>query len=132
MEAAAAQSPGTAANPWYPSATKVPGVDPARASRSERGFTRRRLLVAAGAGAGGLAPAADSLGRAPSGREVADIVLRPRSEEVELGRRRVRTSTYDGRLPGQELRLRQGRPVRTRVEHALEEPTTIHWHGVRL
>ena len=54
------------------SATKSSWCRPARASRPERGFTRRRLLVAAGAGAGALAPVPYSLGRAPGGREVAD------------------------------------------------------------
>jgi FtsP/CotA-like multicopper oxidase with cupredoxin domain len=51
---------------------------------------------------------------------------------VEIGARRVSTCTYDGGLPGPEVRLRQGRPVRIRVDNDLEEPTTIHWHGIRL
>jgi len=96
------------------------------------GFTRRRLLVAAGAGAGALALGGYALGRGAGRPEPADVVLRPRSGEVELGRRRLRTWTYDGQLPGREVRLRQGRPVRIRLDNELDEPTTIHWHGVRL
>ena len=59
-------------------------------------------------------------------------MLRPRPSQVEIGARRVSTCTYDGGLPGPEVRLRQGRPVRIRVDNDLEEPTTIHWHSIRL
>ena len=40
--------------------------------------------------------------------------------------------TYGGRLPGPEIRLRQGEPVRIVVENKLEQDTTVHWHGIRL
>ncbi len=39
---------------------------------------------------------------------------------------------YDGSVPGPEIRLRQGEPVRIVVENRLTEDTTIHWHGIRL
>ena len=39
---------------------------------------------------------------------------------------------YDGRIPGPEIRLRQGEPVRIVVDNKLEQDTTIHWHGIRL
>jgi FtsP/CotA-like multicopper oxidase with cupredoxin domain len=39
---------------------------------------------------------------------------------------------YDGTLPGPELRVRQGQPVRITVVNKLSEDTTVHWHGVRL
>jgi FtsP/CotA-like multicopper oxidase with cupredoxin domain len=39
---------------------------------------------------------------------------------------------YDGRVPGPEIRLRQGEPVRITVENRLEQDTTVHWHGIRL
>jgi FtsP/CotA-like multicopper oxidase with cupredoxin domain len=39
---------------------------------------------------------------------------------------------YDGRIPGPEIRLRQGEPVRITVENKLEQDTTVHWHGIRL
>lgn len=104
---------------------QVPPAEPGR-------FTRRRLLVTAGAGAGTLALGGYALGRVGAEREPADLVLRPRPAEIELGSRRVSTWAYDGRLPGSEVRLRQGRPVRIRVDNRLEEPTSVHWHGVRL
>ncbi|WP_436163428.1 multicopper oxidase family protein [Mesorhizobium sp. LjRoot246] len=39
---------------------------------------------------------------------------------------------YDGTVPGPMLRLRQGQPARITVENALDEDTTVHWHGIRL
>lgn len=40
--------------------------------------------------------------------------------------------TFNGSSPGPILRLRQNRPVRILVRNELPEPTTIHWHGIRL
>jgi FtsP/CotA-like multicopper oxidase with cupredoxin domain len=39
---------------------------------------------------------------------------------------------YNGKVPGPELRLKQGRRVTIEVENALGVDTTVHWHGVRV
>jgi len=39
---------------------------------------------------------------------------------------------YDGTVPGPEMRVRQGDPVRIVVTNKLGEDTTVHWHGIRL
>src|SRR5437762_6333820 len=39
---------------------------------------------------------------------------------------------YDGTVPGPELRVRRGEPVRITVVNELSEDTTVHWHGIRL
>ena len=39
---------------------------------------------------------------------------------------------YNGRVPGPEIRLPQGQPIRITVENKLAEDTTVHWHGIRL
>src|SRR6266851_4020859 len=39
---------------------------------------------------------------------------------------------YDGTVPGPEIRVREGDPVRVVVSNKLGEDTTVHWHGVRL
>jgi FtsP/CotA-like multicopper oxidase with cupredoxin domain len=39
---------------------------------------------------------------------------------------------YDNRVPGSEIRVRQGERMRIRVENQLPEETTVHWHGVRV
>jgi FtsP/CotA-like multicopper oxidase with cupredoxin domain len=40
--------------------------------------------------------------------------------------------TYNGSLPGPELRVVQGDRVRVTLVNRLPEATTIHWHGLRL
>jgi FtsP/CotA-like multicopper oxidase with cupredoxin domain len=39
---------------------------------------------------------------------------------------------YDGSVPGPEIRLRQGEPLRVSVENRLAQDTTVHWHGLRI
>ncbi len=39
---------------------------------------------------------------------------------------------YDGRVPGPVIRARQGEPLRLRFENGLPQPSTIHWHGIRI
>lgn len=39
---------------------------------------------------------------------------------------------YSGQLPGPVLRVRQGDRLRVQVDNRLAEPTTVHWHGIRL
>ena len=41
-----------------------------------------------------------------------------------------RTWLYNGRFPGEEIRVKEGERVRVIVENRLPEATTIHWHGV--
>jgi FtsP/CotA-like multicopper oxidase with cupredoxin domain len=44
----------------------------------------------------------------------------------------VRAWGYDGRMPGPELRVREGDRVRVTLTNELPVPTTIHWHGVNV
>ncbi len=39
---------------------------------------------------------------------------------------------YGNRVPGPEIRVRQGERVRIVVRNDLPEDTTVHWHGIRL
>jgi len=38
--------------------------------------------------------------------------------------------TYNGSVPGPEIRVKQGETVRVRFKNELPVPTTIHWHGM--
>src|SRR5712692_1960920 len=40
--------------------------------------------------------------------------------------------TYNGQVPGPELRVTEGDTVRVTVKNELDEPTTVHWHGVEV
>ncbi len=44
----------------------------------------------------------------------------------------VQAYTYNGQVPGPELRFTEGDTVRVTVTNELSEPTTVHWHGVEV
>lgn len=98
---------------------------------SSTALTRRSFLVGAAACAGALA--------LPAGRARAattrDVTLTPAPARAALvGPPYPDTAVwaYDGRVPGPELRVRQGERLRIAVDNRLPVPTTIHWHGLRL
>jgi FtsP/CotA-like multicopper oxidase with cupredoxin domain len=39
---------------------------------------------------------------------------------------------YDGQVPGPLLRVKRGEEVKVRVMNRLQQPTSVHWHGVRI
>ena len=63
--------------------------------------------------------------------EKADYTLRiaPLSVELAPGRT-IKTTGYNGRVPGPLLRLREGRPVRINVVNDAGYPDLVHWHGL--
>ncbi len=101
----------------------------------------RRTAVATGAAAASVAALAslrwcDSeipvqspvLSGARARREVKLIA---RAAQVDLGLgQRPQAWTYDARLPGTELRFKEGEHVLIVLENRLPAPTSIHWHGL--
>jgi CopA family copper-resistance protein len=59
-----------------------------------------------------------------------DLVIEKKAINV-TGRDRVATM-INGTLPGPVLRWREGEDVTVRVTNRLDEPTSIHWHGIML
>jgi FtsP/CotA-like multicopper oxidase with cupredoxin domain len=111
--------------------------------------TRRSFLAVAGLAAAGLAVDASTDGRlhktigwmpgaasgpqpAPTGTTVDPRVLLAAPATVDLGGRTVETWTFNGQLPGPELRLRAGQVLGVRLENHLPTATTVHWHGIAL
>ena len=39
---------------------------------------------------------------------------------------------FDGQVPGPVLRARRGEPLTVHVTNSLEQPTSVHWHGLRI
>ena len=60
-----------------------------------------------------------------------EIVAAPTSLTL-LDGRSLDVWTYNGQVPGPTLRVRVGDTVRATLKNELPQPTTIHWHGVRL
>jgi FtsP/CotA-like multicopper oxidase with cupredoxin domain len=93
--------------------------------------SRRALIL--GAGAVGLAGALPSRG-SHADPAIKEYRLTARTATVNLtgdGYSDTDVWAYEGAVPGPELRVRQGEPVRVTVVNKLGEDTTVHWHGVR-
>jgi FtsP/CotA-like multicopper oxidase with cupredoxin domain len=84
------------------------------------GLNRRALLLGAGGAAlaGGPAEAA------------VDYTIRIKPVTLELAPGvSVRTTAYDGKVPGPVLRMREGRKVAVLVVNEAGYPDLVHWHG---
>ncbi|WP_340119375.1 multicopper oxidase family protein [Pelagibius sp. 7325] len=51
---------------------------------------------------------------------------------LPAGQPPTRTWLYDGVSPGPTIRARQGEEVAVRLVNNLPQPTTLHWHGIRI
>ena len=40
--------------------------------------------------------------------------------------------TYNGIAPGPEIRVKKGERIQVKFTKRLEEPTSVHWHGIRI
>ncbi len=95
--------------------------------------TRRQFLT--GASASGTLLLASRFSAA-----VAKIPGGPILLEAKLGSAQlletVKNQTsiwgFDGTVPGPVIRVKQGGEVWVRLQNTLPQPTTIHWHGIRI
>jgi len=90
-------------------------------------LSRRRLLIAAG---GALAASHRPV-------RAQDAVIRDTDQPRSLHAMPADHVTgnalgYDGKIPGPVLRVRRGGELSVRLVNELSEPTTIHWHGLRV
>jgi FtsP/CotA-like multicopper oxidase with cupredoxin domain len=94
--------------------------------------SRRALILGAGAlGLSGALPLRRSYADPPS----REYQIAAESATVNLtgdGYPDTAVWAYEGTVPGPELRMRRGQPVRITVVNKLGEDTTVHWHGIRL
>lgn len=95
------------------------------------GLSRRRALLLAG---GALAAGATGLLPGPAVAAVNKRLLAKPGRVQLVGRSHPKTDVwcYDGRVPGPELRVRQGDRLTVRFKNGLPEDTTVHWHGLRI
>src|SRR5260370_30291993 len=94
--------------------------------------SRRALMLSAGAAALGSVA---RLRRSFADSEIKERQLTAKPAVAKLtgdGHPNTAVWAYDGTVPGPELRVRQGDPVRIVVSNGLGEDTTGHWHGIRL
>jgi FtsP/CotA-like multicopper oxidase with cupredoxin domain len=108
---------------------------------NHRSLSRRDLLKASGqaglgafalvVGGGALLPGQGGAAQREGAGGTREIYLEAREITWELvPGKRIKAMAYNGRIPGPELRLKEGERVRILLKNSLAEPTTIHWHGV--
>jgi FtsP/CotA-like multicopper oxidase with cupredoxin domain len=99
-------------------------------------------VVGVGTGASGMPMAFSAAppGDVAGGISVTDLVAGPGPQPVKEFTLTARDAvidgrpaeTYDGAVPGPELRVTQGDRVRVTLVNRLAVATTVHWHGVRV
>ncbi len=73
------------------------------------------------------------VGRAEAAQGARELRLETRQIKWELAPgRTIMAMAYNGRVPGPEIRVKEGERVRVVLKNALDEPTTVHWHGVEV
>ena len=100
---------------------------------SSSSITRRAVLaggtVVASAAAGNMLVARLAGAKGPE-----TTVLEPRATEFAFseGKPTRNVLSYGDRAPAPVLRVKQGQRLSVQLRNGLAEPTTIHWHGIRL
>jgi FtsP/CotA-like multicopper oxidase with cupredoxin domain len=79
----------------------------------------------------GTAAAAALMPRVAAGDQRV-LVAAPAIAPLVAGQPPTAVWAYGGGVPGPALRFRQGERARIVVENRLPQPTTVHWHGIRL
>ena len=69
--------------------------------------------------------------RVEGGVKVFDLTCKVVQWETEPGKR-VTAWTYNGVVPGPQIRVRQGDRVRINVKNELAESTAVHFHGLEI
>lgn len=65
------------------------------------------------------------------GKYVYDLTAEPSTAELVKGFN-TNILGFNGQIPAPTIRCRQGEKVTIRFTNKLSEPTTIHWHGLRI
>ena len=96
-------------------------------------LTRRRLLQFGSAIGIGAALPACSLLRLSSDEDnyVYQLTAQPATAELVPGCQ-TQVLGFNGSIPAPTIRCRQGKKVTIHFTNKLNEPTTIHWHGLRI
>lgn len=73
--------------------------------------------------------------REPQILEIADgdtIDLHPTIVKKTIRGNSFAFYAYNGQFPGPTLKVRQGSTFTVRVKNGIDQPTTVHWHGIRI
>ncbi|WP_341213848.1 multicopper oxidase family protein [uncultured Limimaricola sp.] len=91
-------------------------------------LSRRGFLTGAAALAGAAALPRTGRAASPVGLTLAPV----QSQLLPPPRPGTPVWSFGGTVPGQALRYRRGARLSVRAENRLDQPSTIHWHGLRV
>ncbi len=96
-------------------------------------MNRRNFLSSAAAitTTAGLFGAHSLAAPVPPAKPDITLKIEPCALEISPGVQ-VRTTAYNGQVPGPLLRLKEGRPVRIDVTNATSTADIVHWHGLAI
>ncbi|MGO9437491.1 MAG: multicopper oxidase family protein [Terracidiphilus sp.] len=73
-----------------------------------------------------LKQSVSSAGQSP----MPDFTIEISEIDWELSpKKKIRTSAYNGQVPGKVLRVTEGQPVSIEIVNKLNQPDIVHWHG---
>lgn len=91
-------------------------------------LTRRTFAKLAGSAA-----LTSQLGSLAEDTDAPDYKIQIHDLEWELSpKHRLRTTAYNGQVPGPLLRFQEGRPVTVEITNNSIRPEVVHWHGLYL
>ena len=64
--------------------------------------------------------------------KIVEIDLTAKLADVQIDGKTVHAWTYNGGIPGPLIKTRVGDRLVVHFTNELDEPTTVHWHGVRV
>ena len=104
---------------------------------SSRGWSdRRQFLRNAGMAIGGSIAASGPLQALAPGAPTktrSDYALRIEPTTIEIASGvSIKTTAYNGQVPGPVLRVKEGAPVTIDVANASANPDIVHWHGLAI
>jgi FtsP/CotA-like multicopper oxidase with cupredoxin domain len=99
---------------------------------NRRHFLSTATALAVGTRLGSVSSALAMLNPA-SAAEEPDHILKIQPCTLEIGPGvSIKTTAYNGEVPGPLLRLKEGRPVRIDVTNATPVEDIVHWHGLAI
>ncbi len=91
----------------------------------------RRTVLKSAAAAAAVFNLAGS-GRAAEAYHYALDIKPGMASLLEDGGARTAIWGFNGQVPGPTITARQGVPLKVAVTNRLQQPTTVHWHGIRI
>lgn len=95
-------------------------------------LTRRAMLVGSGAAGAGLVLKPSLLRAEQANPIVLEAKASGTAQLLDPPGPTTAIWGYEGRVPGPVLRVKQGEELLVRFKNSLAEPSSVHWHGIRI